>query len=246
VNAPSRIAPEVCARSVYEQRYPDAAVVFLAGSVIRGESTRFSDLDLVVVYERTHHAYRESFIAHQWPIEVFVHDRETLNYFFATDRASGVPTLASMIADGIAFPSESDFARSIKQSAVEVLHAGPPPWLDEQRKLSRYLLTDLIEDLREPRSRAEFHASVSRLYEMLATHFFRSRGVWSAKGKAIVRRLQEVDRSTAHAFSNAFEIAFRTDDTAALISLATMILDADGGFLFDGYRADAPAEWRTH
>ena len=38
------------ARVICSQRYPDAAVAFAAGSLMRGEGTPYSDLDLVVVY----------------------------------------------------------------------------------------------------------------------------------------------------------------------------------------------------
>jgi hypothetical protein len=240
----SRIAPEACVRAVCAERYPEASVVFLAGSVMQGHGTRFSDLDLVVVHERLHHAYRESFIANGWPVEAFVHDPETLRYFFGTDRANGVPTLASMIVDGIALPAASDFARTIATAAAEALRAGPPSWAEKERQFSRYLISDLIEDLREPRSRAEFQASVSRLYEMLANHFCRSRGEWSARGKAIVRRLHEVDPSFALEFTRAFQSAFETADAESLFRVAQRTLEPDGGFLFAGYRAEAPEDWR--
>jgi hypothetical protein len=239
------MSPEACARAVYADRYADAGVVFLAGSVVKGEGTAFSDLDLVVVYQTVHHAYRESFRAHGWPIEAFVHDPETLRYFMGTDRGTGVPTLASMIADGIELPAANEFSHSLKQSASEVLRAGPPQWTEKDRAWSRYLISDLVEDLRAPRSHAEFHACASRLYEMLANHFCRSRGLWSAKGKAIVRRLAEVDRPFADSFTTAFHTALSNSDSLPLISIADAALHADGGYLFDGFRADAPEDWRT-
>jgi predicted nucleotidyltransferase len=239
------MSPEECVRAVCAERYADAGVVFLAGSVVRGEGTAFSDLDLVVVYESLHHAYRESFVAHDWPVEAFVHDPQTLSYFMGTDRANGIPTLASMIVDGIPLPAANPVSRLLKQSAAEVLKAGPPVWTDKERSWSRYIITDLVEDLRAPRSAAEFQASASRLYEMLANHFFRSRGLWSAKGKRIVRCLQAVDGSFTQAFTNSFETAFMQSDPSPLIAISETALRADGGFLFDGYRADAPQEWRA-
>ncbi len=47
----NRISPKNAAIEIYNERFPDAKVIFLAGSVIRGEGTAHSDLDLVVVYE---------------------------------------------------------------------------------------------------------------------------------------------------------------------------------------------------
>jgi hypothetical protein len=45
-------------------------------------------------------------------------------------------------------------------------------------------------------------------------------------------------------FAGAFERLFQQADQSAVISLAEEVLRPNGGFLFDGYRGDAPAEWR--
>jgi predicted nucleotidyltransferase len=50
-------------------RYAKAPVVFLAGSLVRGEGTSTSDLDLVVVFDRLPNAFRESFWHETKPIE---------------------------------------------------------------------------------------------------------------------------------------------------------------------------------
>src|SRR4051794_11502050 len=87
--------------------YPDAAVVFLAGSLVRGEGTAYSDLDLVVVYEELPNAYRESFVTRGLPVEAFVHDPETLNHFLTrSDRPAGMASLAQMILEGVEVPSK--------------------------------------------------------------------------------------------------------------------------------------------
>ena len=56
---------------------------------------------------------------------------------------------------------------------------------------------------------------------------------------------READAEVAAAFAKAFDIAFTTANVTALIELAERILQPGGGFLFDGYRADAPANWRA-
>ena len=70
------------AKAIHDQRYADAEVIFLAGSLIRGEGTPTSDLDLVIVFSQLPNAYRESFCFDSWPVEAFVRDPETLRYFF--------------------------------------------------------------------------------------------------------------------------------------------------------------------
>jgi predicted nucleotidyltransferase len=43
-----RIAPAEAARRIWQSRYADSRVLFLAGSVMRGEGTPTSDLDIVL------------------------------------------------------------------------------------------------------------------------------------------------------------------------------------------------------
>jgi predicted nucleotidyltransferase len=71
-NQPTQVTQEI-----FDLRYRDASVIFLAGSIVRGESTPFSDLDLVVIFDKLPAAYRESFYFQGFPIEAFVHDPET-------------------------------------------------------------------------------------------------------------------------------------------------------------------------
>ena len=51
------------------EKYPDADVIFLAGSVIRGEGTRTSDLDVVVAYNSLPNARRDSYRYGDWPVD---------------------------------------------------------------------------------------------------------------------------------------------------------------------------------
>ena len=89
------------AKHVFESRYKGATVAFCAGSYIRGEATEHSDIDFVVLYPKLDQAYRESFLFNGWPVEAFVHDPDTLRYFFyEQDIPSGVPSLPSMVLEG--------------------------------------------------------------------------------------------------------------------------------------------------
>lgn len=230
---------------IRQSRYPQARVVFLAGSLMRGEGTSTSDLDLVVLFERIPSAYRESFIHDRWPVEAFVHDPQTLEYFFReVDRPSGFPSLPTMVNEGIELPEASDFSRSLKRLASAVLDEGPPKWSEQDLSNSRYAITDLIDDLREPRSTKEMHATATLLYSILANHYFRSKGLWSAKGKALPRRMNAIDASLAARFLNSFEKLFKENCATAVIALAEDILAPDGGFLFDGHKLEAPETWR--
>lgn len=233
------------AREILARKYPDASVIFLAGSIIRGEGTRFSDLDLVVIFDKLPSAYRESFYFQGFPVEAFVHDPETLNYFlYEADRSSGIPSLAQMILEGVEIPKSNEVSQSLKELAASVLELRPPKLSEEEIRKSRYNITNLVDDMREPRSHAELVASATELYEALADYYFRTNNLWSAKGKSIPRVLERTDAELCLRYCAAFEELFAESKPEKVVALAEEILSPNGGFLFEGHRLEAPADYR--
>lgn len=233
------------ANKIREEFFPAASACLLAGSVVRDEATTFSDLDLVVVFQNVDNAQRQSFTFEGWPVESFIHDAQTLEYFSReVDRPSGVPSLPNMVNAGIEIPDETEFGSRLKGLANRILEEGPIPWGEKERENSRYAVSDMVEDIREPRNSEELRIVVSNLYSATADHFLRSQNLWSAKGKSIPRRLLSVDPEFYQHFKYAFEAAFTKEDTAPVIRLCEDILKPDGGFLFQGYVREAPSEWR--
>lgn len=230
---------------IRECKYPKANVIFLAGSIVRGEGTPYSDLDLVVIFEKLPNAYRESFSFQGFPVEAFLHDPETLNYFLhEVDGPSGIPSLVQMILEGIEIPEASEFSDSLKRLAASVMESGPPPLSDENIRKLQYNLTSLVDDIRHPRSKDELVASGTELYQALADYYFRRNNLWSAKGKSIPRILKQRDEDLWVRYIISFEELFVSGNPDKVIALVEEILKADGGFLFDGHRLDAPVDCR--
>jgi hypothetical protein len=234
-----RIEPAEAARKIWGERYAGAPLIFLAGSVVRGEGTASSDLDLVVVYESMPNAYREAFVHDGWPVEAFVHDPDTLRDFFHSDSREGIPSILFMVLEGVEIPAPSDLSAKLKEEAAEIVKAGPPVWDEEEVGNVRYWLTDCVDDLRHPRSDEELVATGARMYELAADFFLRSRGLWSARGKMIPRRLRQTDADFASRFSRAFDALFIEKRQDEVIALVGEMLAPHGGFLFEGYRRDA-------
>lgn len=230
---------------ILKRKYPQAKAIFLAGSVVRGEGTSTSDLDLVVLFEKLDCAYRESFIFEGWPVEAFVHDPKTLEYFFyKIDGPTGFPSLASMVSEGVVVPEADNLTDSVKALANSIIDDGPPKWSREEVDNSRYLITDLIDDIRDPRTNQEMIATATQLYPALANHYFRSKNIWSAKGKTIPRRLHQVDAAFARKFLECFDEIFISRNTTKVIELSVKVLESEGGYLFEGHRLEAPKSWR--
>jgi hypothetical protein len=234
----SRVSPLEAARGVWRERYAGARVIFLAGSVMRGEATRTSDLDIVVVFEKLENAYRESFTFGGWPVEAFVHDALTLRRFFESDRERGLPSLMRMVIEGVEVPEACGLSAELKRAASEVYDAGPPTLDADEMRLRRYRLTDWVDDIRFPRSDEELVASGAWLYKDAADFFFRSRGLWSAHSKTIPRRLRETDAEFASKFLAAFDALFTEKRSAPAVTLVEELLAPFGGTLFDGFRMD--------
>jgi hypothetical protein len=241
----TKLAPEAAAKEIARERHAGAKVVFLCGSVVRGEATASSDLDLVVIYDSLSQAYRESFLHGQWPVETFVHDPQTLSYFFMeVDRPTGVPSLANMVAEGIALPTGA-FAEAMKTLAAVALASGPTVWSEKDIKASRYAISTVLGDLQEPRSNDEQIATIARLYQLAADHFFRSQQSWSAHDKSIPRRFAKLAPEMGVRFSAAFRAAFERGSCTRLVDICEEILAPSGGRLFAEYRLDAPLSWRS-
>lgn len=228
-----------------QEKYPDADSLLLAGSVIRGEATSTSDLDIIVLYPELPNAYRDSYYYDNWPVEAFVHDLQTLTYFIdEIDAPTGVPSLATMVDDGKSVPSATELSKSAKVLAQASLRKGPEPWSIQTVNSARYMITDLIEDLKDSRNATESQAIASVLYSTIVDFYFRIHGFWSAKGKTIPRRLRKVDPGFAERFEKAFSAVFLKNESQALISLVSDLLAPHGGPLFSGHRLEAPEEWR--
>jgi hypothetical protein len=149
-----------------------------------------------------------------------------------------------MVVEGIEVPRTTTLSRALKERAAAVIEVGPPALDDETERRMRYFVSDLLDDLRAPRSRDELTGAGARLYEQLADYVLRRRGQWSAKGKAIPRALRRFDAGLGAAYCDAFAALFAQADPVPVVRLAEDLLRDAGGPLFDGYRADAPAAWK--
>lgn len=175
-----------------------------------------------------------------------MHDPETLRYFIdEVDRPSGAPSLLQMIKEGVEVPESTTLSATLKAEVASILAQGPPELTEEEHRTRRYYITDLIDDLRDPRTVHESIATGVRLYEVLADYYLRANGYWSGKAKWVPRALEAAaDPGFCRRFNESFQTMFQGSCAKDVIELAGEILGPYGGFLFDGYRLDAPPDWR--
>ena len=228
---------------LWREQFEDAHAMFLSGSVIRGAGYRHSDLDVVVLCKHVERARRESHRVEEWPVELFVHDPETLTFFVDQDCQSGVPSLAHMLAHAVVVPKQSALTERIQRWARDILDA--PPLLKEcSLQNERYFLSDLVDDLRDPRPREELIAAGCRLYPKLGNFVLRTANRWGASGKSLPVALRAHDPALYEELHAALDAPLIHGEPVPLIQLAERIPEPFGGTLFDGYRSDAEANMR--
>ncbi|QBE64453.1 nucleotidyltransferase domain-containing protein [Pseudoduganella lutea] len=229
-------------------RWPDAKVAIIGGSIARGEATPTSDIDLLLVFDRVDHAWRDTFKVGAQTVELFGHDPATFDYFCRTvDRPAGRMPLVEMVLDGVSLLPDTGAAAWLRTHARELFDLGPPAPTPAMLAGHRYAITTLLEDLIDGTAPDETLATAVKLYDTLALFALRAAGAWTGDGKHLARRLRAVDPALATDLVAAMA-ALAADPAAgkALFDTAARrTLAPHGGLLLEGYTAPAPAGWRS-
>jgi len=78
----------------------------------------------------------------------------------------------------------------------------------------------------------------------VTTGNYTTQNKWQANGKAIIQYLKKENYDLAETYRDAFDEVFKRNHTQQLEVLVKKILEPYGGLLWEGYRADAPSEWK--
>ena len=217
------------------QRFPECSAAFLAGSVIRGEGTSTSDLDIVIITAREGTPYRESLREFGWPIEVFVNNSTSCKGFFSVEVKERRPRLPTMCAEGIILKDSDGTAQSIKEEACMLLEQGPEPLSSEEIIELRYRITDCLDDFLGSEKFAESFFIASNLAMMASNLMLMYYRKWIGSGKRIPRTLQRFDPDIAQQLQIALESFCRNGVKENLVRFTEKALDLVGGRLFEGY-----------
>lgn len=234
------------ARKVLAEYHPQAKVAFVAGSVARGEETPTSDIDLIVIYEDGFDdVHRHSITCDGWPVEMFVHNVKSNDFYIDKDVQRGMPAMPSMIAEGVEITVPSEVSAARKTRARAVLEAGPPALDAQQMEMRRYMLTDLLDDI-EGGAKKDMPVMMplSLLYQELADFYLRARGRWSGRGKSLIRALEKNFPDLTTRYQAAFIEAFSLEGIDGVLSIADEMLEPFGGRLWAGLRHKAPDDWK--
>jgi predicted nucleotidyltransferase len=230
----NKLYPREAAFQFLNKYFPSCQGALLAGSVVRGEATDTSDLDIVIFDNKIGSAFRESLIDFGWAIEVFVHNLTSYKHFFESDYERARPSLPRMVSEGIILKDDG-MIDSIKKEAKALLDNGPEEWSMEIINTKRYFITDALDDFLGCSNRAEEIFIANTLAELVSEFVLRTNCQWIGASKWIVRSLRHYDVDFANGFVEAFDIFYKTGEKTQVIQLVKDILKPFGGELFDGF-----------
>lgn len=227
--------PISAARDFVAERHPDALASILGGSTAQGRSTSTSDLDIVVLYPDGGANYARTTRHLGQIVEEFVHTPASVTFWYARERAERCAILGDLCAQGIILTGAgSGLAESWQRDARRYMQRGPEPLSGEERNLRRYELSNSLDDLRSTVLRAESFATSSEVFRQSVELLLLQHGKWLGKGKWLVRRLEQLPADdTATALR---DWAGSPEHSAErLIHLAARVLEANGGYLMEGF-----------
>jgi hypothetical protein len=226
--------PIKAATQFIEKHFPNCQGAILAGSVVRGQATKTSDLDIVVFDESLSSSYRESLIEFDWNIELFAHNLVSYRFFFESDCKEARPSMPRMVSEGKIL-KDAGVLSEIREEAKALLEQGPKEWSKETIDMKRYFITDVLDDLIGCQHRGEGIFIASKLGELVSEFILRSNRKWIGSSKWVVRSLVHHDKELANEFVEAFDTFYKTNNIDKIVSLIDKVLKPFGGKLFEGF-----------
>ncbi|WP_164233648.1 nucleotidyltransferase domain-containing protein [Microbacterium hydrocarbonoxydans] len=173
--------------------YPRSTMAVVAGSTARGERTGTSDIDLLLLGDhlfdetgKTSEASTHSFEGEIF--EVFAYTPEGFREWAERGIAQHRPVIVHMLVEGIAVRDDGRLD-GFRRDWGAVLDAGPSLGATEST-FRRYVITDVLDDLRDATDPLEQRAVASVLFERIAELILLTEHRWIATGKWLPRRLR--------------------------------------------------------
>jgi hypothetical protein len=153
--------------------------------------------------------------------------------------------LTHIVAEALVVPHLDSSSQRLQEWARERVKSPRAVQPLDVLERARYAVSDLLDDFRDERPRVEQVSVACALYPEVCQFVLASRGAWSGVGKSLPRALRALDPELAVALHEGFEQFFRTGDRAPAIAAVVRAIEPFGGELFEGYKAEAPGDWRV-
>lgn len=172
-------------------RFPGAGVAVLAGSTASGNRTRTSDIDLLLIGDdmlATGASSLAATFAFEGEIfEVFAYTSTGFEQWARKSLNDYRPVIVHMLLEGIPLRGATELT-ALRNTWQPIFDAGPVVSTHDL-ELRRYVISDLIDDLRDATDPLERHVVASALFERTAELMLLTERRWIGTGKYLPRRL---------------------------------------------------------
>ncbi|MET1058339.1 MAG: nucleotidyltransferase domain-containing protein, partial [Nocardioides sp.] len=179
------------ARSLVNERFPQAVAAFLGGSAAAGTATKTSDLDLLVVLPeaRADVSYVETMRYEGQLVEAFVYGPVALQRWVEKGRSDRRPVLDKLIGEGIALTASAD-TRSLQEAARTALNEGPAPFSGDELRQRQYSLSGVLDDLQDATDSGEAFVLSATAWRESAELALLIDQRWLGSGKWLLREVR--------------------------------------------------------
>jgi predicted nucleotidyltransferase len=194
--------------------------IIASGTIIRGNPSPSSDLDLFVLHHVPERQRVQRFFGGV-PAEIFVNPPERVERYFESGKLDGRPKIAHMLATGFVVYDGDPVVEQLRAGAVQVLGSKPEP-SPERSVRQRYTVATWLEDA-EDIAEADADLCVALLYKAVegaVEYRFWDARQWQPRAKETLAALERLDAGLA-ARVRAF---YRTADPTDRLRLAREIV----------------------
>ena len=212
----------------------DAMGLLACGTILRGNPSPSSDLDLYVIERRPQRQRLQRFF-NGVPCEIFTNPPAQIRTYFIEEQAEGTPITAHMLATGFPVLELDPVVGELRQQAADLLSS--PPTMDPKNLFyRRYELATLLEDGRDMVSADTMAASLilNDAVRGMLEFAFLSHGRHIPRRKDLVKTLLELDISLWKEAQAYYQSADAAQRLACAERLADLTIQAHGFFEWDG------------
>jgi predicted nucleotidyltransferase len=223
--------------NLMKERYKGSAYCFFYGSSACSVPKKNSDVDLIVVYNKTIHSYREKFIYNDLLMDVFVYDEESLSGTLHMARMNGKFVTVDAVKSAITLPAPTPESEKLKAIAQRVRHAG---YIFQNRAFMQQFITNILDDLEDCTVASESNMLCIDLYKSIAEIVLIGGGAGICDRKHAARELTAIDVELHQRLDNGLLRAL-SGDIRPLVEVANEVLCKIGGPLRAGFHMNNTA-----
>lgn len=218
------------------ERYKGSCYCYFYGSGAQGTANEKSDIDLIVVYDKTILSYREKFMYKDLLMDVFVYDEETLSGTLHMARMNGKFIAVNALCSAITLPAATAQSEKLRAVAQRVRKAG---YIFSNRAFMQQYVTNILDDLEEISISSERNMLCVDLFKTVAEIILIGGGSGICDRKHAAKELTSINITLHQRLDDGLRKALN-GDIESLVEVSKEILGMIGGPLRAGFHQSNP------